>query len=479
MKKYDEQFTNPQRIIRLLETCFLEEERLELQVNGRVRIFFSYLVDHIPDQQRQLNNQGQFIYVDPPYTPLSFLQQKSYILISPMVPTEGNIQVGASQFVALRFFNGMHAVEAHVKFLEYAEVRKEPAIKLSFPEQMGIIRTRRHFRAKAVDDSQIVVMIFSTDIPTITTRIMDISVGGLAFYSPVPPDMLPRDHVINLTIQLPDDAPLSMDAFVRRHEPVPGAPKEQSQLNPQESICGVQFDIADRALELRVSDLVGRIQREYLQRLRERRTQCNITSKMQFLDPERLAPLGDMADDLLDFSSSLDDTPIEAMGDEEALSDLISMDDGFGDEDYDVEEEDAAEVEPYVPQSATPPPMPHRSDKPAAAAPRVRAAEPSSGAFSSNAGGGAVSTKRIEQLQNRLEQLEHERLERSVAAGHHRPTKETGSWFKRLLGGGSVAHASSGTKPQAQTTEEKPQTPRGRKAELNRLLEMKKRKKLF
>lgn len=272
----DEVIDSPKRIVRALDKAALEEELIEVQINRRTRIFYSQVRDHLPPLIER-EEDGETKMVEPPYEPRSYLDKAKYFLIEPLVPALGNVQVRTAEKVLFRFFQGVKAVEAEVDFLGIEQVRGEPTIKLSFPEEMTVLRKRRHFRAKVEEELEFTAFIEkevqeekegSAPVPPMPVKTLDLSVGGFSFCTAFDADVLPVDQKLVVTLKpLSGGADLLFSGYVRNM--AKATPKEGcgSDVNR----CGVQFDIPTEQTALRLEELVAEVQRVHIQMLQEKK----------------------------------------------------------------------------------------------------------------------------------------------------------------------------------------------------------------
>lgn len=263
---YDRTIHNRAEIVKLLEECLLSGERIELEINRKVRLFFTTLRDHFPEMALKLDATGQFKPVEPPYPPFSYLRKRRHLLFEPLTPPEGNAQIDGANHVLLRFFKDEHAHESEVRFVKFRSIRGNPALQLDFPQSLGVIKTRRHFRARTLPDTGFAVAVKGPE-GQFKARIQDMSIGGLCFCSHLDERGLPLNEVVKIIISPPRGGGLALNAFVRSFSD----PIEQQGCVANSLACGLQFDVVSRAVEMKINEFVMAIQREFLAAMKEKR----------------------------------------------------------------------------------------------------------------------------------------------------------------------------------------------------------------
>lgn len=279
-QNYDKIHSDQEEILNYLELCLLEEERVELEINRQVRLFFTHLRDDPPEPIREMDETGRFVSRRPDYEPFSYLRDGEYLLLEPLTPSEGNLELQQSQHILLRFFSGVNSYSGEVAFQEFLTIDNEPAIRVSFPPSLGVINRRRHHRAKTTASDGVYAEVHLEGEETFSTRVVDVSEGGMSFCNPLPMDKFPNDQVVTLVVHAPRLKPVELNAFVRNRLIMPG----KSGCREEDTICGVQFDILTPQIKTEMMAIVSQIQRDYLIMLREKRDDMGLASRLTHFD---------------------------------------------------------------------------------------------------------------------------------------------------------------------------------------------------
>lgn len=295
---------DPGQIFRLLLKAHQEEENVEVTINERTRTFFTYFIDHVPDPvgtpdegttgtDGTPNASGE-LSADPDgadqapseadgaeevttgggnarpenYEPFSYLRARKYLLLAPLSPAVGNVQVRGSSEVSFRFFQGVKAMEGTVEFQEVVTVSGEPALKIGFPRSFRVYRKRRHFRARVTPEVQITLTIKARKAEPLVARLIDISVAGLAFCNPLGEEAFPVDSPVEITLETADmKGKLQLTGLIRNHA---RATKKEG-CGKGDGRCGIQFDVLSTKMAMDVEGMTTYVQREFLQEVQEKK----------------------------------------------------------------------------------------------------------------------------------------------------------------------------------------------------------------
>lgn len=279
---------DPTRIYRHLLKSHEENDDLEISINDRTRNYFTTFMDHLPDLglagliQESLAASGMqaeesVVAEAPHYEPLSYLRDHDRLIIYPLTPAIGNVQIRSSKEVMLRLFQGVKCIEAEVSFVRTLTVRGEPALQLTYPRELRIYRKRRHYRAKVTKDTEIFFSLERPGVGTLETALIDISVGGLGFCNPWPVENLPIGEPVKLTMHGKGMERVQIGAFVRNH----GHASVKEGCKKGEGRCGVQFDVCSEGVALQVEELVAYVQREFLQEVNVRKKHSGSSNNRQ------------------------------------------------------------------------------------------------------------------------------------------------------------------------------------------------------
>lgn len=277
----------PTLIQELLEKALLGEENVEIQISQRTRVFFTQLLDHLPELMEIPKPSGEITYRDPPYPVCAYLKERDHLLIAPMEPSIGNAHIRSCEGLTLRFFQGVNAIEGEVAFQKVLAVRGEPAIQIGYPTQFKVYRKRRHFRADVTMGMEVRVVLSRPGVHK-ETRLFDISAGGASVQ--IGPDEVvkfPTGEAVTVTIAPQGEAPeFEVKGFIRNHMDAPVAVGKRRR--EKRFLCGVQFDLMDNRTAMRIDELVAGIQREKLKRImaRTRANRPELTAPEETPNPE-------------------------------------------------------------------------------------------------------------------------------------------------------------------------------------------------
>lgn len=288
-----EEIRDPGQILRFLQKALVDEENVEVQINDRTRTFFTYFMDHLPDlvakdQPTTHQESGEPpiepVLVEPPYEPFSYMRDRTRLVIAPLVPAIGNSQIRQSAEVLVRFFQGVKAMEAVVKFANTLDVRGEPAIQLTYPSSIWLLRKRRHFRAKVPTEQGVRLIVHKAGQEDTEVTIIDLSVGGAGFCNPIDPEQLPIGEPVTLQIMVPELHPLKINAFIRNH--MRATTKDGCRVKGAMR-CGVQFDIVNEHQAMEIEEMVALVQREQLQQNQDRKAAARKAAAAHEREPKK------------------------------------------------------------------------------------------------------------------------------------------------------------------------------------------------
>ncbi|MBF0284536.1 MAG: PilZ domain-containing protein [Magnetococcales bacterium] len=309
-----EEIRDPMQIVRFLRKAIEEEVNVEVALNDRTRLYFTFFLDHLPEaltdaaatspspdappapppspdpsakskgkeygkgkEKEKSKEKGKEKGAEeepstpPPrypfYETCSYLKNRDHLLIAPLNPSMGNALIRGCQNVEFRFFQGVKAIEGVTAFDQAITVRGEPVIQLKFPAMVRVFRKRRHFRAKLTPDVELKLTVVRTGQAPLRTGLIDISVGGLAFCNPLTADDFPQGQAVRILIETPDLPTMTLDGLVRNHARATlkeGCKKGEGRI-------GVQFDILSATVAMRIEELVSYVQRKHLQVVLDRK----------------------------------------------------------------------------------------------------------------------------------------------------------------------------------------------------------------
>ena len=268
-----------------------EEKTVEVIINKRTKLFFSSFTDHVPDSDEDDDKPAK----PSSYTPFSYLKKKDHLVISPLYPEEGVDEIKESDHVLLRFFDGVKALEADVKFVDLDKINGEPVIVLSFPKELKVFQKRRHFRAKLIPELDLKLL------NPFDARVIDISEGGLAFCYPKGMDEYAPGSIIKMKMQVPssllgDEDYMEFNSGLKMERPpisfveIKGIIRNYANIDPgkgsKENICrgstkrcGVQFTVKSAQVSLQLSEVVAQVERLFLQHVSSKRVDAKKSAK--------------------------------------------------------------------------------------------------------------------------------------------------------------------------------------------------------
>ncbi len=254
-------FFQPLAMLPYLQTVLMDEKILEVELDGLTRVYFSRLYDDLPPLQ-EIDEQGSTTVIEPDYTPGEYLKRMSHLICLPLEPGIGNLFIRHSKRVLIRFFTTTYAVEIGTFFQELTEVRGLPVLRLAYPAIGRIVRGAREFRAKVPESLKLIVLIMGKrKHGTIRTKVVDISASGMAFaITKEQQELFRMDETRTLEFVHQDMMLVRLNGKVRHLSKVRGK-------KGTEFICGIQFDLATRAIAAKIESIVAMVQRAHLKEL--------------------------------------------------------------------------------------------------------------------------------------------------------------------------------------------------------------------
>ncbi|MGB3223435.1 MAG: hypothetical protein WBB23_11600, partial [Desulforhopalus sp.] len=261
-------FTDKQKILPFLQTALFDEKVLEVELDGKPRIYFSRILDDLPDHAEDIEDEEDEIETlsdEDEYSPGDYLTKLNHIVTLPLEPGLGNLHLRYSRFIVLRMFTNTYAVEMGTTFEDLTNVGEIPVLKLSFPELAKISRNTREFRAKVPEVMDFTVLIkMGKKLPTLTTTPLDISVKGMSFSMTQDEQKLfLPDAVHSLQLHLNDELVAGIDGTVKKLSKV-------RKKDGIEYICEVEFDLITPTLAAVIETTVASVQRAHLKDIAEK-----------------------------------------------------------------------------------------------------------------------------------------------------------------------------------------------------------------
>ncbi|OSM05122.1 PilZ domain-containing protein [Magnetofaba australis] len=269
--EFDSLIEVPAQITEHLKRCFLEEERLEVKIGKLSRHYFSGVADRPPVDPREMEAEAT---QEPLFLAqsVSYLDEGKYLLLEPLEPVAANalVKKHPEAPLTLRLFDGMQTMQTEVFLKGLVKVFGEPALKVTFPESLGVFRQRRHFRSHVPREARLHLAVSGKDVEPFEADGLDISVGGMAFFHHRDlTDSLPPEKPLRLRLNMEGEETLELSAFVRANRPVLRRMVKAKLCRPIHAITAVQFDVEDAALERSINAYMGRIQQIWLAQRRK------------------------------------------------------------------------------------------------------------------------------------------------------------------------------------------------------------------
>ncbi len=252
------------KILPLLQTALFDEKVLEIELDGRPRVYFSRLKDDLPDYSEE-EQEDDTIPDEPEYNQGDYLKAMSYLVTLPLEPGLGNMHLRHSRFIVLRMFTNTYAVELATTFENLAKAGDLPVLRLSFPTLARIVRNAREFRAKVPESMDFSVVVnVNKKLPALTTIPIDISIKGMCFsMTQEEQKLFLMDTVHSLKLFVNDELVTSLDGTIKHLSKV----RKKGGI---EYICGVEFDLVTPTLAALIETTVATVQRTHIKDLAEK-----------------------------------------------------------------------------------------------------------------------------------------------------------------------------------------------------------------
>jgi hypothetical protein len=257
-------FTDKLKILPFLQTGLFDEKVLEVELDGKPRVYFSRLQDDLPDHTEDEEEVAISSDKDE-YSLGDYLTKLNHIVTLPLEPGLGNLNLRYSRFIVLRMFTNTYAVEMGTTFEDLTKVGELPVLKLSFPKLAKISRNAREFRAKVPEVMDFTVLIkMGKKLPTINTTPLDISIKGMSFSMTQDEQKLfLPDAVHSLQLHLNDQLVAGLDGTVKKLSKI-------RKKDGIEYICEVEFDLITPTVAAVIETTVASVQRAHLKDLAEK-----------------------------------------------------------------------------------------------------------------------------------------------------------------------------------------------------------------
>ncbi|MBU1234852.1 MAG: hypothetical protein KKC77_18325 [Proteobacteria bacterium] len=257
-------FTEAKRILPYLQSALLEEQVLEIELDGMTRIYITRLSDALPALIEEIVD-GEPILTEPPYTEGDYLKAMGYLVTLPLEPGMGNIHIKDSKKLVLRLFTRSGALEFGTFFQEMTLIRDIPLLKLAYPVVGRLIKGVRAYRAMlpAGLDAKIIISGAHGEKDLIS-RPLEISAHEVFFsIEKEEGPLFTPDEPRNIQIIIEEDQDVCISGSTLPVEKIRGRKGVEYR-------CGIYFDLQTRSLAAEIEAIVARVQRAYLKELVEK-----------------------------------------------------------------------------------------------------------------------------------------------------------------------------------------------------------------
>ncbi|MBF0445298.1 MAG: PilZ domain-containing protein [Magnetococcales bacterium] len=272
------------RVIQLIKKAHESNAVVEVRINNLTQIFYSHFCDLPAKPAEEPNESDNKKSKKTEHVPFAHLKKKSYLLLTGLVPEDGNKRAKKGNKVLIRFYDGKKAIEAKVCFKKKVTVDDKSFIKIEFPKQLTLHKQRRHYRVKVLPEVDLRIT------SPFDSRVIDMSVQGLSFCFPSDATQLENGSQITLNLKIPPtletqeklllesgleversrNRTISFTGFVRNFTPISG---DNKICPPGSQQCGVQFDITSAIRSMEIGEVYTYIEREYLRSLAKKKPQ--------------------------------------------------------------------------------------------------------------------------------------------------------------------------------------------------------------
>jgi hypothetical protein len=272
------------RVLQLIKKAHDSNAVVEFRINNLTQIFYSHFCDLPAKPAQESGESDNNNSKKTEHVPFAHLKKKSYLLLTGLVPEDGNKRAKKGNKVLIRFYDGKKAVEAKIRFKKKVTVDGSSFLKIDFPKQLKLHKQRRHFRVKVLPEVDLRIT------SPFDSRVIDMSVQGLSFCFPSDATQMENGSKITLNLKIPPtletqekllldsgleversrDRTISFTGFVRNFTPITG---DDKICPPGSQQCGVQFDITSAIRSMEIGEVYTYIEREYLRSLAKKKPQ--------------------------------------------------------------------------------------------------------------------------------------------------------------------------------------------------------------
>lgn len=244
-----------QIIRRRLIDAFTDGAVVELFLPGSQRNFLCQLMEHdrgiLEEYERE---QGETLCC---LTGMDATgEQPSSIVISPLEPRTGNLQIMRAHRIVLRIYLGEHAYEYGTYLKGRTTVNGYQGHVLSMPVVSRTLNNVRLYRVNLSDETSFPVKlsIEGTDVE-VNSQALNISAQGIAFQIPESLQCnLGKETVVSLSLSPRQAKPTEIPAVIRNHNKIRKA-------HTVKEFCGAQFTFPNDLAASYMGNLSATIQR--------------------------------------------------------------------------------------------------------------------------------------------------------------------------------------------------------------------------
>ncbi len=251
-------FYRPKQVLPYLQTALLDDKILEVELDSFKKVYFGRIYDEYPPIEKKEVN-GEIVEVVPDYSEGDYLKKMTHLISLPLEPGMGNLNVRYTRKIVIRIFTSSLAVELGTFYEDMCLVQELPVLRLGYPVIGRLVRGAREYRAKPPIDMDLLVMVMGKrKHGTLKTRIVDISARGMSF-------AVRRKEQSLFRVDETRTMEFVMNGIMTTR--INGKVKHVSRVRGKqgtEYICGVQFDLAIRAVAGEIESLVAAVQRAHL-----------------------------------------------------------------------------------------------------------------------------------------------------------------------------------------------------------------------
>lgn len=238
--------------LKYLQSALLDEKIIEVEMDTNPRIFFTRITDCPPENEEEKTS----------YKPNSYIENLAYLVMLPVEPGIGNRILRQSQYITLRIFTALYAVELGTTFQEIVNIDNVPMLRLDFPSVGRIVRGAREYRAKVPEDMDLQMIILpKRKRSQIECKVNDVSNSGTSFIvSREAYKSLKLDDLLTVRIYFEKKLLVTVDGRLRHMTKMRAG-------STMQFLCGLQLDLESRRVATAVESLVARVQRAHLQEI--------------------------------------------------------------------------------------------------------------------------------------------------------------------------------------------------------------------